>query len=121
MSREPARATAGPWRAIPEPAELNVRVVGYRGQHVATVWSGNERALEVAEANAARIVAAGDLLEALEALREWCYSNVPYFPNIGAGDQNSCDRDQPADDMAQSIDERAQRAIEKARGVRHGT
>ncbi len=68
--------TPGPWEAEAKADESNALVYGrgrkrgQRKQMVAQVWSGDDRSLEVAKANAALIAAAPDLLAAARAARK---------------------------------------------------
>jgi type IV pilus assembly protein PilA len=62
------KRTRGPLRLVPNEAERNVDIVGFRTQHVATVWSGDVRNLEAARANAEFLILAEPLAESLRDL-----------------------------------------------------
>ena len=75
--------TPGPWSYETDDSALNAvvygkgRKQGQRKQHVAEVWSGDDRSTEVAEANARLIAAAPEMLEAIrKALNEITWSSV---------------------------------------------
>lgn len=71
-----AQHTPGPWRIEPDPSQTTCRVYGkgrkpgQHKQHVAEVWSGDDRTMEVTEANARLIAAGPEMDETLTAALE---------------------------------------------------
>jgi hypothetical protein len=94
--------TPTPWRYETEHTYGHATVYGkgrksgQHKQHVAQVWSGGERSMRVAEANAAIIVRAvnahDELVAALSALLDYCAGNVPYFGDKGDASREAFDR-----------------------------